>query len=104
MPVMAATMYTRNAKPATLAAALRVINLSIRDLAWKVPGRGRSGTLAGLLMESTMSRTTVLCALASILGSAAPVVTGQPAPTTAPAPGRTEVLVLGTYHMANPGH
>jgi len=40
-----------------------------------------------------------LCVLALALGAAFPAASQQ-----SPAPARAEVLVLGVYHMANPGH
>jgi Family of unknown function (DUF5694) len=46
----------------------------------------------------------LLCLFALLLGTAAPAFSQQP-PTGKPAaPARAEVLVLGVYHMANPGH
>src|SRR2546426_2347477 len=45
-----------------------------------------------------------LCMLALTLGATLPAVS-QPSPAEKPAaPARAEVLVLGVYHMANPGH
>ena len=46
----------------------------------------------------------LLCLLALLLGSAALAFPQQPPTDKLPAPSRAEVLVLGVYHMANPGH
>jgi hypothetical protein len=46
-------------------------------------------------------RTFLAAALAVVLAGTA--VAAQQPRSTAPAPARAEVLVLGTYHMANPG-
>jgi hypothetical protein len=46
-----------------------------------------------------------LCIFALTLGAILPAVSQQsPAEKLAAAPARAEVLVLGVYHMANPGH
>jgi hypothetical protein len=41
--------------------------------------------------------------LALFLGAVLPAAAQQPPAATPAAPARAEVLVLGTYHMANPG-
>jgi len=48
-----------------------------------------------------MVMTRFLCTLALTLGAALPALSQQ---SRAEKPARAEVLVLGTYHMANPGH
>ncbi len=51
-----------------------------------------------------MSRTAgFLCGLALALGAVLPALAQQPPAAEPAAPARAEVLVLGTYHMANPG-
>jgi hypothetical protein len=45
-----------------------------------------------------------LCAFALTLGATLPAASQQAAPEKLAAPARAEVLVLGVYHMANPGH
>jgi hypothetical protein len=44
------------------------------------------------------------CLLALTLGGLLPAAWQQAPPEPAAAPGRAEVLVLGVYHMSNPGH
>jgi RNA polymerase sigma factor (sigma-70 family) len=61
---------------------------------------GDIGSLEDLLPSATLALT---------LGAGLPAVSqqsvSQPSPKEkASAPARAEVLVLGTYHMANPGH
>jgi len=48
--------------------------------------------------------TRILCALLLILGALLPAVSQQSPVDKPPAPARAEVLVLGLYHMSNPGH
>ena len=43
------------------------------------------------------------CLFALALGAVLPALAQQPPPAEPAAPARAEVLVLGTYHMANPG-
>ncbi len=45
-----------------------------------------------------------LCMFALTLGAILPAVSQQPPAEKPAAPARAEVLVLGVYHMANPGH
>jgi hypothetical protein len=49
-------------------------------------------------------RRRVLCALVLALSAARPAAAQAPRAGGAAAPARAEVLVLGLYHMANPGH
>ena len=52
-----------------------------------------------------MNPKRILCLVALAAASLHPAA-GRPSPAETPAPGapRAEVLVLGVYHMANPGH
>jgi hypothetical protein len=50
----------------------------------------------------TMKR--FLCMFALTLGAVLPAVSQQPPAEKPAAPARAEVLVLGVYHMSNPGH
>jgi hypothetical protein len=50
-----------------------------------------------------MLTKTIFGTLAAILAAGTPAPTGQQSSAPSP-PVPTEVLVLGTYHMANPGH
>jgi hypothetical protein len=45
-----------------------------------------------------------LCMFALTLGAILPAVSQQPSAEKPVAPARAEVLVLGVYHMSNPGH
>jgi len=45
----------------------------------------------------------IICALALTLGTIHPAFSQQPSPKESVTPARPEVLVLGVYHMSNPG-
>src|SRR5207247_5193898 len=65
----------------------------------------RAGALRGAEVTATTSiLLKALCIFALTLGAIPPAVS-QESPAEKPAaPARAEVLVLGVYHMANPGH